>query len=277
MRLDPDQQSFLTDTVRQAARAEILPRFRNLSAADIRSKTKPDDLVTEADLAAEAVISKALKARFPDAMILGEEAASADPSLRDQAAEAELALIIDPVDGTWNFANGLATFGVILAATHRGVPIFGLLYDVVMDDWVVTDGLTCRMAGADRPDRPLKTAKGGPLEGLTGFIHFYLMSKADQALMAAAMPAFNRTFMLRCSCHEYRLLAQGAVDFCLSGVLNPWDHAAGVAAVTAAGGTARFIGGGEYTTARRDGYLLTAANEEVWQEVADHLSFLAPK
>jgi fructose-1,6-bisphosphatase/inositol monophosphatase family enzyme len=273
--LSQDQQELLIATVREVARAEILPRFRNLAAGDIRSKTKPDDLVTEADLAAEARIAAVLREAFPEAMILGEEAASADPTLRAKAAAADLALIIDPVDGTWNFANGLAVFGVILAATVRGKPVFGLLYDVVMDDWVVAHDAAPSVLARDgvAPQR-LQTAKGGPLDTLTGYIHLYLMEKSVQAQMAAALPSFNRTFMLRCSCHEYWLLAQGAVDFCLSGMLNPWDHAAGVLAVQNAGGVARFIDGRDYDTAITKGYLLTAANEQVWQEVAAHLAFL---
>jgi fructose-1,6-bisphosphatase/inositol monophosphatase family enzyme len=274
MTLTQAQQDLLVETVRTAAKAEILPRFRNLAASDIRSKTKPDDLVTEADLAAEARITAALRDAFPDAMILGEEAASADPTLRAQAAEAELALIIDPVDGTWNFANGLATFGVILAATRFGIPIFGMLYDVVMDDWVLAAGDGTVMATPDQPASALATAPVKPLAELTGFIHLYLMEKSVQGQMAAALPRFNRTFMLRCSCHEYRLLAQGAVDFCLSGALNPWDHAAGVHAVTQAGGVARMIDGRAYHTGITTGYLLTAASEEVWQTVAAELPFL---
>ncbi|MCG7493374.1 inositol monophosphatase [Thalassobius sp. Cn5-15] len=274
MTLTQAQQDLLIDTVRAAAKAEILPRFRNLAASDIRAKTKPDDLVTEADLAAEARITAAVHDAFPDAMVLGEEAASLDPTLRTQAAEADLALIIDPVDGTWNFANGLATFGVILAATRYGIPVFGLLYDVVMDDWVLAAGNGAVMAAPDQSARALSTASVKPLDQLTGFIHLDLMEKSVQEQMAATLPRFNRTFMLRCSCHEYRLLAQGAVDFCLSGMLNPWDHAAGVHAVAQAGGVARLIDGRAYHTGITTGYLLTASSEEVWQKVAAELPFL---
>ena len=47
-----------------------------------------------------------------------------------------MAIIIDPVDGTWNYARGLALFGVILAVTRYGIPVYGLLYDPVIDDWI---------------------------------------------------------------------------------------------------------------------------------------------
>ena len=115
-----------------------MPRFRALSEADINTKSAPDDLVTAADLAAEALITAQLGRAFPAALILGEEAVAANPSLRDQLADAEMAIIIDPVDGTWNYARGLALFGVILAVTRYGVPIYGLLYDPVIDDWIVS-------------------------------------------------------------------------------------------------------------------------------------------
>ena len=273
--LSQAQRSSLINIVRRAAKAEIMPRFRNLSAGQISTKSAPDDLVTEADTAAEQMIARGILALFPNAMILGEEAASAHPELRDDAAKAELAFIIDPVDGTWNFAHGLATFGVILSATRFGVPIFGLLYDPVMDDWITTDGETDTVLR--RPDggvRSLSTSAGGALSELTGFIHFYLMGKDHQAAMGAAMPDFNRTFMLRCSCHEYRLLAQGSADFCLSGILNPWDHAAGVITCERAGGYVRLLDGRPYDISIRQGYLLAAANDQVWHTVAEHLSFL---
>lgn len=275
MTFSPDQQDLLISTIRQVAREEILPRFRNLSSADVRAKTKPDDLVTEADLAAEARITEVLRKAFPDAMILGEEAASVDPTLRAKAAEAELALILDPVDGTWNFAKGLSTFGVLLAASRYGTPVFGLLYDVVMDDWVITDGQNGSfMAREGAEPLRLSTSAGGALHELTGFIHLSLMGDAVKAQVAATLPDFNQAYKLRCSCHEYRLMTQGAADFCLSGMMTPWDHAAGVIAIQQAGGVARMLDGRDYNTGHTDGYLLTAANEEVWQAVANHLSFL---
>jgi fructose-1,6-bisphosphatase/inositol monophosphatase family enzyme len=125
------------EIVRAAARSEIMPRFRRLGPDDVRAKSAPDDLVTEADLAAEDAISRDLAQDFPDALILGEEAVESDPTLLDRLPDAELAFVIDPVDGTWNFAAGLATFGVILAVVEKGETVMGLLYDPVLDDWVV--------------------------------------------------------------------------------------------------------------------------------------------
>lgn len=273
--LTPAQQQSLVNIVRRAARAEILPRFRNLSAGQIDTKSGPNDLVTEADTQAEKMIARGILQMFPNAHVIGEEAAHARPELRDEAAKAELAFIIDPVDGTWNFAHGLPVFGVILAATRFGRPVFGMLYDAIMDDWITADSETgATMFGARGPHRRMRTAKGGPLSDLSGYMHYYLMDKEAQRHVAETLPDFGRVGALRCSCHEYRMLAQGSADFCLSGVLNPWDHAAGVLICERAGGFVRMLDGRDYDIAIKDGYLLAAANEDVWNTVAERLSFL---
>ena len=134
--LDGRRKTQVIDAVRKAARDCILPRFRQLSVADVSTKSGPGDLVTLADTEAEAQITAEIGALWPEAVVLGEEAVAADPANRDRMAQADWAVIIDPVDGTWNYAKGLATFGVILSVCHRGQPVFAMLYDPLMDDWI---------------------------------------------------------------------------------------------------------------------------------------------
>lgn len=267
------QQTSLVNLVRRAAKTEILPRFRNLSAHQIDTKSGPQDLVTEADIAAEAMIARGILQLFPNATVIGEEAAAKDPSLRQKAAEAELAFIIDPVDGTWNFAHGLPLFGVILAATRYGRPVFGLLYDPMVDDWIIADDQSpTRIAGAGRAERPTSVSKPGALETLSGIMHYYLMPKDEQAKLAPVLPSFSRMGSMRCSCHEYRTLAQGGVDFNLSGILNPWDHAAGVLLCQQAGGIAKMLDGRDYNIAIEEGYILCAADQGTWDTLKTLLS-----
>ena len=121
--------------IRKVAQSEILPRFRNLKSTDVSCKSSLDDPVTVADLAAEALIASELSALFPKAYVVGKEAFEKDPTILTQVAQSELAFIIDPIDGTWNFANGISVFGIIFAATHFGKPFFGLLYDPLNDDY----------------------------------------------------------------------------------------------------------------------------------------------
>lgn len=263
------QKTSLINLVRRAAKAEILPRFRNLGAADVATKSGPHDLVTEADKSAEAMLARGIQRMFPHALVVGEEAASEDPSLRDKLNEAELAFILDPVDGTWNFVNGLAVFGIIISVTRFGKPVFGLLYDPIMDDFISAeqDGPTT-LTRTNGVARPLSVSAGGDLAELSGFMHFYLMPKVDQARLAPHLPKLGRMQALRCSCHEYRTLAQGGSDFLLSGILNPWDHAAGVLILQRAGGIVRFLDGRDYNTNITSGYLLAAPNEDSWSKLA---------
>ena len=152
--LNSAEQSQIRDLLRRTAKTEIMPRFQNLSAQDVSTKSRDDDLVTKADLASEAMITAELQNLFPHAVVVGEEVISKHPSLLTQMADHEICFVIDPIDGTWNFANGIPLFGIILSVLHFGRPIYGLLYDPVMDDFIEADlgHGTCDFR--DAQDRP---------------------------------------------------------------------------------------------------------------------------
>ena len=97
--------------IRKGARPEILPRFRNLKSTDVSCKSSLDDLVTVADLAAEALIASELSGLFPKAYVVVEEAFEKDPTILTQVAQGELAFIVDPIDRTCNFANAFPSSG----------------------------------------------------------------------------------------------------------------------------------------------------------------------
>ena len=271
MTLTPNQEAALIALVREVAKAEIMPRFRSLPENDVSSKSAPDDLVTIADIRSEAAITEGVRALLPSAVVIGEEAVAKDAKVLDSLADAELAVIVDPVDGTWNFAKGLATFGVILAVIQNGRTVFGSLYDPVMDDWVwARDG-----GGTwyQRPDaEPVQLKIGGdvPLETTTGFVPLFLFPTETRTKLAGAIPGYRRIWSVRCSCHEYRLMTQGQSDFCVGvAPLNPWDHAAGVLAVLEAGGAAGLLDGRDYSPVRTDGYLVTARSAHVLDQIRD--------
>jgi fructose-1,6-bisphosphatase/inositol monophosphatase family enzyme len=269
------QQANVINVVRRAAKSEILPRFRRLSSADIRSKSRADDLVTDADTAAEAMIARALQIAFPSALVIGEEAVAKDASILEGISEAQLAFHIDPVDGTWNFAHGLAVFGVIVAATRYGKPVFGLIYDPLADDWAIAneDG-TAEVLRPFGASRDLQVSMGKPLEELAGFIPLDMFKGPKQAQLAATLPSFARTHPLRCSAQEYRMIAQGSVDFLLTESLHSWDHAAGALICKQAGAHVEMLDGGEYSAARDTGHLLVAPDRATWNRLQKVFSFL---
>lgn len=262
--------------VRSAAAEKILPRFRNLGFADIATKSSPTDLVTLADTEAEAAMTEALRTAWSDTTVIGEEAISADASLLDAIDTARRVVILDPVDGTWNFAKGLALFGMIAAVTEAGETVAGVLYDPVLDDWII--------AGRDGPAqyiRPgaapvtLSTSLRTEPADISGYVPLGLLPNDLRGEAIVRTADFSRVISLRCSCHEYRMLAQGHVEFCLSGpVPNAWDHAAGALIVEQAGGVARMLDGSVYRPGARSGYVLTAASAEVWELCAERFAFL---
>lgn len=270
------RRSLLLEAVRAAARQAILPRFRNLAEGEIGQKSGPADLVTLADTEAEALITAIVAPEWPEAVVLGEEGVATDPSARQRMAKAEWAVIVDPVDGTWNFAKGLATFGVILAVCYRGQPVFAALYDPVMDDWVeASAGQGASLRGPSF-SRPLRVSKETERRRMNGYIPMGLFPMETRRRLVQDFPDFGRVTSLRCSCHEYRMVAQGHSDFTLSGPTpHPWDHAAGALAVIEAGGIVRFLDGEAYRTERLKGVLLSASNEALWQELAARFAYLA--
>lgn len=273
--LTPAQRTQLLNMVKRAARAEIMPRFRMLGGDQIMEKTGPQDLVTDADKAAEAMLTRGLLSMFPHALIVGEENASDNPENIKKIPEAELCFTIDPVDGTWNYAKGLAVFGVMVSILRFGHPIMGLLYDPVMNDVVIADAETpTKHIMPRKVRRNTTTSKGGPVETLTGYAPLHLLPKNKQAQMAATFPRFRRVGNLRCACHEFRMLAQGQVDFVLHAKLTPWDQPAGVVCTRQAGGHVAMLDGSDYLGHTRDGYLLSACDAATWGRVRDVFDFL---
>ena len=269
------QRSAVINIIRRASKAEVLPRFRALAAGDIAVKSRADDLVTVADTATEAMITRALQIAFPSALIVGEEATAKDASLLGKIADAPLAFIIDPIDGTWNYAHGLGVFGIILSVTRFGRPAFGLIYDPLQDDWAIADDQS--PAQLQRPfgaPLPLKAAMGKSVEAMDGFIPLGLFADDKKAQVAASLPSFNRTDALRCSAHEYRMLAQGHADFMLTALLHPWDHAAGALICAQAGCHVEMLEGGDYSAARHEGHLLVASDKTSWNKLKKIFGFL---
>ena len=277
MSLSQAEEAALIEAVRRVAKSEIVPRFRALAAEDVDTKSAADDLVTVADRASERELTKAVRQIMPDARVIGEEAVSENKDLLDEVAAPGRTVIIDPIDGTWNYANGVATYGVIVAVLDGGETIFGLLYDPVCDDWVMArrGGGAWFVQSGRAPQELTIQPRSEPLSDRFGFLALYLYTGAERGELAKTMAVFQRTISLRCSCHEYRLATMGRAAFSLNGMLNVWDHAAGVLCFTEAGGVARLLSGEDYRADMREGRILLAESEELWSELADYWSFLA--
>lgn len=256
---DATEAAALVEILRRAARNEVMPRFRRLAPGAIRQKRGPHDLVTDADLAAEEAIAREVARAFPGAVVVGEEGVAADPARLRAVAAAEVAVILDPVDGTWNFARGLPLFGMILAVTLRGETSFGLLHDPVTDSWIsARRGHGAWEARGDGSARRLGVAPA-PEGEAAGFAPLHHLAPGPRLRLVRALVPYGPVTSLRCSCHEWRVLAAGGAQFRISNGLAPWDDAAGVLVHAEAGGTAALTDGRAYAPALRSGTLVAAA------------------
>jgi fructose-1,6-bisphosphatase/inositol monophosphatase family enzyme len=254
--------------MREAAAREILPRFRQPEDCAVRTKTGPLDLVTDADEAAERLITAGIGRLFPGAVVVGEEATAADPGLLRRIAQADLAFVVDPVDGTANFAAGLPLFGVMAAAMVRGEIVASIIHDPIGGDGALAlrgEGAWMEQPSGQRAD--LRVAPPAPLERMTGAINWRYLPEPERGRMLSALPRFATTWDYRNAAHEYRLLAQGFAHVALFARMMPWDHAPGWLIHREAGGYSARLDGAPYTPTETTGGIILAPDEECWAVV----------
>lgn len=254
----------VADLIRAAADAEIMPRFRKLEAHQIRAKTA-GELVTEADVATERVLGRALAGLLAGSTVVGEEGYEADPGVLLHLDRDGPVWIVDPVDGTQNFADGHACFAVIVALSLARRVVAGWIYDPVNGNLCMAragEGAWwngARLPAARRPADPKR-----PLEGLRGSVaKRFSENLRDQPNGPACVARY------RCVGREYMDLAAGRLDFVQYGRrLKPWDHAAGILIARETGRHAALIATGEPYDATRgivEGDVLVAPDAATWQ------------
>ncbi len=261
-RFSTSDQRFLDDLVRRVARQHIMPWFRKLPPGGVRAKSSATDLVTIADEAAETAIAVALAERFPGALIVGEEAAATDPTLIGQLNAAGLAFVIDPIDGTANFAAGQPLFGVMLAVTERGKTTAAIIHDPLCDSSSCAQlGLGAYEIDSTGAQTPLAVAAAPEtIATLRGMASWRFAEPQHRPKILANLQRVGASWDHRCAAHEYRALASGHSDFVLFNRLLPWDHLAGVLLHAEAGGAHTKFDGSSYQVGETSGGLICAAN-----------------
>jgi fructose-1,6-bisphosphatase/inositol monophosphatase family enzyme len=258
----------LANILRDAARAEALPRFRRLDASMVQTKSEAIDLVTEADVATENVIKARIAAWLPDALFVGEESVAADPALLSRLDGADLAVVVDPIDGTANYAAGLPLFATMASVVSKGETIAGIIYDPMGDDWVMAE----KGSGAwlRRPNGEavrLQVTEPLPLAEMVGFASVSYIPEAVRSTVLANLAKVRVFSNFRCAGHEYRTLISGHAQFGCWNKLMPWDHLAGTLLSQEAGGYAARLDGGPYRPNHVDGGLIVATSKDVWEEL----------
>ncbi|MEZ5669243.1 MAG: inositol monophosphatase [Alphaproteobacteria bacterium] len=263
----PDPQT-VAAIVREVAETVVLPRFRALEAHEIHEKG-PGDLVTIADRESEAALARRLTDLLPGSLVVGEEAAAADGSVLAHLSDDRPVWVIDPVDGTHNFAHGDPTFALILALVEGGATRRGWIYLPIDREMAIAeqgggawiDG--SRMA-VDQPER---------LDALVGGVTYSLFAPMPRETVKARCAAFRQCRNLRCAGREYVDMSRGRRHFSFMKNLKPWDHAAGVLMHREAGGyAARAADETPYRLVDPGIGLLVAPNRDLWHRIRDHFN-----
>ena len=250
-----DTESVLTLLQEVAARL-ITPRFRALAGDEVMEKN-PGDLVTIADREAEVEITARLLAAYPDAVVLGEEAHSEDPTLMERFRAAEHAFTVDPVDGTKNFVHGSPDHAVMVAEIRDGQTVRSWIWQPEYGvGWVAERGAGVWRNGVRVERQPA----GGDPQGATSIWR----------LRGQALPGLSTMRLSWVCCGiDYPRLMEGACDYIVYGGMNPWDHAPGTLMVAEAGGRCGHPDGTPYGPRSTQRGLIVAADPRTYAAVLD--------
>lgn len=258
----------LAAILKQAAQEEIMPRFRRLDEGMVKTKSGAFDLVTEADVGAERVITAAIKAHRPDVLVIGEEAVAANPKLLDVSLEDRIVIYVDPVDGTANFAGGLPLFAVMAAVVQNGETVAGIIYDPVGDDVLMAErGCGAFQVFPDGRSIRQKFADAVPLAEMGGLASTAFLPEEQRRTVMANLAKVKMLANYRCAGHEYRYAAGGNVHFMMYAKLMPWDHVGGALIMREAGAHVAKFDGTPYRPSDLGGGLIVASDQDSWADL----------
>ena len=246
-----DTDEILT-LLRDVADEVVNPRFRALADGEIHEK-RPGDLVTDADREAEELITRSLRAAYPDAVVLGEEAYAGDRALMGRYAAASHAFTLDPVDGTKNFVHGSRDHAVMVSETVDGEAVRAWIWQPQHGRGYVAE----LGSGAYRHEAGTATRLAvdvpADLEALRG-------RTSRRSWIGRSLGGLAPLELTWVSCGiDYPKLAEGAADFVVYATASPWDHVPGSLLLAEAGGYVGTTDGRVYAPRDTDAPGLVAA------------------
>lgn len=251
----------------EAARTTILPHFRKLETKQIDQKAGPHDVVTVADKASEEFLTPRLRDMIPGSTVVGEEASSADESIMDALRRPGYAWLIDPIDGTANFAVGSQLFAVMVALVKDGDAVASWIFDPIRGICAMAEkGAGAVLREADGVVRKLSMPKPPSLAHISGAPNLRYGDRDFAARIAHRMDKTAGVMILRCAGQEYLAMLDGQFHYAIYNRAMPWDHTAGCLLVTEAGGIAKRLDGSLYRAADKPwgSPLIPACGEEQW-------------
>lgn len=257
-----EAQEALRLAERLAREAGAIQRERYETPFQIETKGTTTDLVTEVDKQCEALIVSTIERERPGDAILAEEGGGTD----DRSAE--WCWVVDPLDGTTNFAHGYPRFCVSIGIERNGEREAGAIYDPLLDEMF----LACRGGGATRNGKPISVSSEATLENAlaaTGFAYDVHKSQDDNLANFARMIKATRAVRRDGSAAlDLCYVACGRFDAFWEFKLHAWDVSAGVVIVEEAGGRCTDVLG---ETVPRSGVEIIASNSAIHDTILELL------
>ena len=203
------------------------------------------DLVTEADRAAEDLIAGRLRETCPDHELLCEEGSLG------AALPSSFRWVVDPLDGTTNFAHGLPTFAVSIALEESGVPVIGVIYDPMRDEMFAAQ----RGKGTTLNGIPIRVSATKTLISsilVTGFSYDFARRAHQAEIWREFLTQVQAIRQTGSAALNLCYVAAGRLDGYWERGIQPWDVAAGALMVTEAGGTVTDLRGGAFRSDDRE-------------------------
>lgn len=252
----------------------VMPSFRALRPEDIHAKDTPGDpgdLVTIIDQRAERYLIEALSGVVPGAAFIGEEGVCENPSLLAALSADMPAWLIDPIDGTKNFAHGLADFGVMLALVDAGI---------TRASWMAVPAaqpsgymVVAERGGGTSIDGDRVHAQPGMPSKPRGTVHTRMMPPDSARDVTGRLAGkYGQLPSTGAAATEYSAIVRGDKDFVIYYRLLPWDHAAGALAVVEAGGAAVHLNGDVYSPLSTNQVTIVAAAPELAEKIRTWLA-----
>lgn len=215
---------------------EVLDHYFEMTALE-REVKDDKSFVTKADKESEKKIVSAVTEAFPEHGILGEEGADVNPG-------AEFQWVIDPLDGTSNFVNGIPIFAVSIGILKNGKPYAGVVYNPITESLYV--GEQCK--GVTYNGKPVTVSNQAADKGLVTVGYGSKMKDKEQgrSLPGNSFKFFRSTRLLGCAALELAYVARGGTEGFMCLGLKKWDYAAGSLLIQEAGGTITTLSGGDW-------------------------------
>lgn len=261
--MNPHQQLLSVATTAAQTGGEVLTRYWR-DGVHMRNKSdaggKTYDLISDADIESENAIVQCIRREFPDHEILGEEGQAGDTG-------AEHLWIIDPLDGTNNYAHRVPHFAVSIAYYHRGKAVVGAVLNPVRGEMYTA----VKGGGAFFGDQPIHVSPATSLgECLIGCGFYYDRGEMMRSTLAAIGDFFSHDI------HGIRRFGTASLDLCQVACgmfggffeyqLAPWDFAAGALVIAEAGGHVTTATGDDMPIAKTS---IVASNQHLHRSMLD--------